>query len=46
MSGLFDLASFNLVALGVVLLIGIATARWMFRRPAAAEPAQEDQAQS
>lgn len=46
MSGLFDLALFNLVTLGVVVLIGIAAGRWMFKRPAAAQPAQEDQAQS
>ena len=46
MSGFFDLAQFNLVTLGVVLLIGIAAGRWMFRRPPAAEPAREDQAQS
>lgn len=46
MSGLFDIARFNLVTLGVVLLIGIVAARWMFRRPPAAEPAkEEDQAQ-
>ena len=46
MSGFLDLVRFNLVTLGVVLLIGIAAGRWMFRRPPAAEPVQEDQAQS
>lgn len=44
MSGLFDLVQFNVIPLGIVLLIGIAAGRWMFRRPPAG-PDGEDQAQ-
>ena len=42
MSGLLDLAQFNLATLGAALLIGIATARWMFRRPPPAPPSSEE----
>jgi hypothetical protein len=39
---------FNLVPLGVALLIGVLTARWMFTRPpiSAPEPKTEDSAET
>jgi hypothetical protein len=40
-SGLLDLAQSSLVILGVALLIGVATGRWMFRR----QPGSESDAQ-
>ncbi|HYI64478.1 MAG TPA: hypothetical protein VEW71_06285 [Allosphingosinicella sp.] len=46
MSGLFNLIQFNLVTLGVALLIGVAAARWIFRRPPAPEPGSEDATQT
>ena len=45
MSGLLNLIQFNLVTLGVALLIGVAAGRWMFRRPPAPEPGAEDATQ-
>lgn len=36
------LAQFNLVSLAVALLIGIATARWMFARPVQPQAKNED----
>jgi hypothetical protein len=35
---MLNLVSYNLPILGVALLIGIATARWAFRRAAAPAP--------
>ena len=42
MSGLLDLVQFNLVTLGVALLIGVAAGRWMFAQPPAPEATPED----
>jgi hypothetical protein len=44
-SDVLSLAQFNLVTLGVALLIGVAAGRWMFRRPPDPEPPAEDQTQ-
>lgn len=38
MTGLLDLAWYCLPLLGVALLVGIATARWAFRRPPVPAP--------
>jgi hypothetical protein len=38
---MLNLAWYNLPLLGVALLIGIATARWAFSRPAAPAPDRE-----
>lgn len=46
MSGLIDLASYYLPVLGVALLVGIATARWAFRRPPAPDSTAEDSKQT
>lgn len=45
MSGLIDLLQFNLVTLGVALLIGVAAGRWIFRRPPASKSGAEDATQ-
>jgi hypothetical protein len=45
-SGLLDLASYYLPLLGVALLVGIATARWAFRRPPAPDNKAEDDKQT
>ena len=45
MSGLFNLIQFNLVTLGVALLIGVAAGRWIFRRPPAPESGAQDATQ-
>jgi hypothetical protein len=44
-TGLLDLASYYLPLLGVALLVGIATARWAFGRPAAPAPAPDSNAE-
>lgn len=41
-----DLARFNLPTLGAILLIGLVTARWTFRKTPAPPPAPEDPPQS
>jgi len=41
-SGLIDLIQFNAVTLGAAVLIGVAAARWMFRRPSAPEQTPEE----
>lgn len=42
MSGLIDLIQFNVVTLGAAVLIGVAAARWLFRRPPAPEQRSEE----
>jgi hypothetical protein len=44
-TGLLDLAAYYLPVLGVALLVGIATARWAFRRPPAPAPAPDSKAE-
>lgn len=41
-----DLARFNLPTLAAILLIGLVTARWMFRKKPAPPPSPEDQPRS
>jgi hypothetical protein len=40
---MLNLAWYNLPVLGVALLVGIATARWAFRRPPAPAPDRTDE---
>lgn len=41
-----DLARFNLPTLAAILLIGLVTARWMFRKQPAPQSTPEDEPQS